>query len=635
MILKPITSILMLFVTLTIFSQDNLYSSLTIPEDLRKNANAVVRLNSLQVSIKSQREIVVNLNRIVTVFNEKGNRHLQAGVGYDKHRRVKAIEALIFDENGNEIKKIKKRDFIDHSAVDGGTLYSDSRVLFMGYTPIKYPYTVKFSYKVESVNTASIPSWNPIDSYYLSVENDNYSLIDDANLGLRVNEKNFDEFEIEKSSTASVINYSITNVSALKPENLSPIISNFTPNASIAAERFHFNGVDGYARNWLEFGNWIKNSLLDGRNQVTTETKEHIIDLVKDIESPIEKAKKVYEFVQNNTRYISVQVGIGGIQPIPAIEVDRLKYGDCKGLTNYTQSLLEIASVPSYYTIVQAGKEIVDLDDDFASLQQGNHIILGIPNEDKMIWIDCTSQLHPFGFIGDFTDNRNVLIIKQDSSKILKTTLYPDKENYQFTEANISLDIEGSISSKIRIKTKGIQYDNRFYIERESNKDIIEYYKEYWSNVNNLEVLNYKFENNKTNVEFIEEINIKAKNYASLNGERLIFTPNMFNKNSFIPDRYRNRKLPVEIQRGYFDEDRFSITIPKEYVIEGLPTNTFIENKFGEYHIEYVKDGNKILYKRKLMIFKGKHSNTEYESYRNFRKKISKTDNSKIVLKKI
>ena len=81
----------------------------------------------------------------------------------------------------------------------------------------------------------------------------------------------------------------------------------------------------------------------------------------------LEKAKIVYRYVQDNTRYISVQVGIGGIQPIAAIEVDELKYGDCKGLTNYTQALLDIAGVESFYTIVQAGKEIVDFDSDFAS----------------------------------------------------------------------------------------------------------------------------------------------------------------------------------------------------------------------------------------------------------------------------
>ncbi|MCF7569543.1 DUF3857 domain-containing protein [Sabulilitoribacter arenilitoris] len=635
MVLKPIVNIMLLLATLTAFSQDDLYSSLTIPDDLKKGANAVVRLNEMHVVIESQNKILISLDRVVTVFNEKGNQHLQAGVGYDNHIKVKKIEAVIFDENGEVLKKKKKRDFIDYSAVDGGTLYSDSRVLFLGYTPINYPYTVKFSYEVESVNTAAIPTWRPINSYFLSVEKDSFILNDQANLGLRSKEISFDEFQVKKSTSSNTLSYTISNVPPIKPEDLSPSLNSITPYAMVAVEKFHFNGVDGHAKNWNEFGNWIRNSLLKGRNEVTEKTKQQILDLVKGIDNPIEKAKKVYEFVQNNTRYISVQVGIGGVQPIAALEVDNLKYGDCKGLTNYTQSLLSIAGVKSYYTVVEAGKEIIDFDTDFASLEQGNHIILGIPNNDEMIWLDCTSQIHPFGFIGDFTDDRKVLVIKQDYSEILKTINYPDSINYQFTKADIKLSVDGSINSEVTIKTKGVQYDNRFYIERKSKKDIDEYYKEYWGNVNNLEINDYSFENDKEDVEFTEKIKSRAQNYGSINGDRLIFAPNAFNKNSFIPNRYRNRKLPVEIQRGYLDEDSFSYTIPNEYVIESLPENVSIKNKFGEYFIEFIQDGNKILYNRKLKILKGKYPKLEYDLYRNFRKKISKMDNYKIILKKL
>ena len=403
----------------------------------------------------------------------------------------------------------------------------------------------------------------------------------------------------------------------------------------LAVERFHFNGVDGQAKNWLEFGDWIQNSLLQGRSEVSQKTKQQILDLVKGVEDSIERAKKVYQYVQDNTRYISVQVGIGGIQPIPAIEVDQLKYGDCKGLTNYTQSLLDIAGVTSYYTVVEAGKDIIDFDEDFASLEQGNHIILCIPNDGNMVWLDCTSQIQPFGFIGDFTDNRNVLIVKPNDSKILKTTLYPDNLNYQKTKAIININNDASIDSEIIIKTNGIQYDNRFFIERESKKNIVKYYKNYWRNVNNLEVLKYSFKNDRDEVEFTEFINIFARNYGSVTGDRLIFSPNAFNKNTFIPSRYRDRKLQLEIQRGYLDEDDFQITIPDGYEIEALPKDVSIKNKFGEYEMKIENINNKIIYKRKLLINKGDYPKEEYESYRNFRKKVSKSDNLKIVLKKI
>mgnify|MGYP001126063175 FL=1 len=97
-------------------------------------------------------------------------------------------------------------------------------------------------------------------------------------------------------------------------------------------------------------------------------------------------------------RYISVQIGIGGWKPISAEEVDENKYGDCKGLTNYTKALLRTVGIESNYCVVSAGSEIKDISEDFPSMQ-GNHVILNIPQEGKSdLWLECTSQDTPFNF---------------------------------------------------------------------------------------------------------------------------------------------------------------------------------------------------------------------------------------------
>ncbi|MCB4798629.1 DUF3857 domain-containing protein [Neotamlana laminarinivorans] len=632
--LKTFSCLLFLVASLS-FSQENLQSSYNIPNHLTTSANAVIRLNDINISINAVDAVTITEKRIVTVLNENGNSSVNAYSGYDKYYKIKKIEAFIYDASGKEVEHYKKKDFIDHSAVDGGTLYSDSRVLYMGYTPVNYPYTVEFTCEIETSNSAGIPSWMPMESYYLSVENSKYNLIDNANLGLRFKEKFFEGYNINSNTSTNALNYSLENVKALKPEDLSPTFSEFTPKVMVAVDQFQFYGYKGKAKNWLEFGDWVNTALLQGRDVVSDETKQKILELTNGVSDPIEKAKIVFDFVQNNTRYISVQVGIGGVQPIPALEVDQLKYGDCKGLTNYTKALLNVVGVTSYYSVVEAGKDIIGFEPDFASLAQGNHIILAIPKENNdLIWVDCTSQIHPFNFIGDFTDNRNVLMVKPNGSEIVRTTVYSDTLNLQKTNATIKLNANGSISANLNIKTKGTQYDNRFYIERQASKDIIEYYKETWDYVNNLEVDTYNFTNNKNDVEFTETLNLTARDYASLNGNRVFFPLNAFNKNTFVPKRYASRKLPVDIQRGYLDEDEFVYEIPKGYEIEAIPEAVEITNKYGVYNISAKKEGDNIVYKRKLLIKSGRYNKQEYTAYRDFRKQVAKNDNAKIVLKK-
>ena len=626
---------LIIFSFPTLAQDESLFKSDLIPDELKVNANSVVRLNDLSITITSQNEMTINSTRIVTVLNEEGNFDVRAIVGYDQYRKIKKIEAIVYDDSGEEIKKIKKRDFIDHSAVDGGTLYSDSRVLFMGYTPLSYPYTVKFTYEMETPNTAAIYSWSPIDSYFMAIQKSNYSVIDNANLNLRFKEKFFEGYNVERNNTDNSLQYSLHNIPALKPEDLSPGLSQFTPQLLVAVETFHYNGVDGQGKDWKEFGNWVNNALLNGRGEVSDQTKRKVIELTSHIEDPIEKAKIIYKYVQDNTRYISVQVGIGGIQPIAASEVDELKYGDCKGLTNYTQALLREVGVESYYTHVTAGSQIEDFEDDFATLEQGNHIILCIPYNDEMVWLDCTSQIQPFGFIGDFTDNRKVLIVKENDSKILKTTKYINEVNEQVTFAEINLLKDLSITADVKITTKGIQYDSRFYIERALDKEILQYYKSYWSYLKDLNILTKAFNNDKDKVSFEEQLKLNSSAYASMSGDNLIFTPNVFNRNTYLPERYRNRKSPFVIQRGYLDSDTFEISIPEGYVVEAIPEKVEIKNKFGEYFMESKSENGNIIFTRRLLIKKGDYSKTDYDDYRAFRKKITKHDESSIVLKPI
>ena len=124
-----------------------------------------------------------------------------------------------------------------------------------------------------------------------------------------------------------------------------------------------------------------------------------------------------------------------------------------------------------------------------------------------------------------------------------------------------------------------------------------------------------------------------AKDYASYSGERMLFAINAFNRFTSVPKRYRNRKLPLELSRGFIDTDSFEITLPADYTIEAISGNVNIKNKFGEYQFVIEKISPTLLkYSRTLYIKKGTYAALDYNSYRNFLRQIVKHDKTKIVL---
>ena len=628
--------LLLLINTSLFFSQSSEYQYLLIPDQFKKNANSCVRESKTTITFKDYDKMIVKQHRVVTLFNKKGKEDAGMALFYDDDIRVKNLEVLVYNALGEEIKKINKRDFRDISASGGSTMYTDSRFYTIDYEPKDYPVTLVFNSEVKNRNTAFVSPWQPLTNHYQSVMKSEYEIIDEEGVGLRYEKSNFDFADtVTFKKTQSGIQCSAENLSAIKNENYSPSLKKFTPFLKVALSKFELEGAEGTATSWQELGKWQYDNLINGRDEISETTTQEIKNLVAGIEDPIEKAKKVYHYVQDKTRYISIQVGIGGWQPIEASEVDEFKYGDCKGLTNYTKALLKIAEVPANYAVVYAGRAKNDIDPDFPSMQ-GNHVILNLPQENSDdIWLECTSQKTPFGFIGDFTDDRNVLLVKENGGEIKKTIGYYEKDNYQKIDAELKLDASGDLSANFTVSSEGTQFDHKYYLQDRSKRKILNFYRNYYDHFKNVKIENFDFQRDDEQVVFHENLEIKAKNYAQKFGNRLMFVPNALNQTFSVPDQYDERISPFTVSRGYFDEDELVFTLPENMKIESMPEEINIKSKFGEYSAQFDKiNADQISYKRSMLLKKGNYKKSEYQAFRDFMDTIKTKDQSKIILVK-
>jgi hypothetical protein len=631
----PRISIVFLFISSFLFAQKSDYSTLTISDSLKENANAIVRLNQIDIVIASQRSMNIKTKRVVTVLNEKGLDAVDAYENYDKSSPVKSILATVYDAFGKEIKKIKRGDFRDVSAVSGSTLFSESRYIYLDYTPIQYPFTVVFESETETSNTAFIPQWMPLNDYAVSIEKSILNVSYPSNLGFKYNELNFSNFNVKKIvDTSNQLSFSVTKMLAQKEEAASPSISTLFPRVMMGLELFHLEGVDGTAKTWAEFGKWYSDKILQGTTDLPEETKVKMKALVGSETDPIKKAQIIYKYVQEKSRYVNISIGIGGWKPMLASDVDRLGYGDCKALSNYTKALLSSVDVPSYNVVLYGSPQKRNVEIDFVSMQ-GNHMILAVPNKDKYIFLECTSQVDPFGYQGTFTDDRNVLVIKPEGGEIVHAKIYEDSGNTQISKGTYSISENGDFSGKIGIVSEGSQYNQKFQNDKLSPTEMEAFYKDYWSAINNLKIKKITFKSDTDKISFTENAEITASNYGNFSANKMMFTVNAYNQFTQSIKRIRNRKSPFEIQRGSVDIDEIEIALPANFSIEFLPGNVEINGKFGDYKTEIVKkDNNNIIYKRKFFLKKGLYTNKEYDEFRIFMEQISRNDNAKIVLTK-
>jgi hypothetical protein len=614
------------------FSQEPSLSIVNIPPELLVNSNSVVRNEEIIIDIASVDKFTISTKKIVTVFNSLGDDHSFAREYYDDQRNIKGQRAIIYDAAGNVIRKYKEKDFEDVSAVSSNDLFSDNRYSYLRYIPVKYPYTIEYSSEVVSVNTVFVNPWFPVKDYFQSVQTSTYRINNPLNLAIRVSEKNLEDF-IKSDKDGGDLYYSAQNIPGSIPEVLSPAFYEIFPVVRIALNDFSLVGVQGSAENWLEFGQWQYDNLLSEEHEISAKTLEDISRLTKDLNDEIEKSRVIYEYVQNKTRYISVQLGIGGWVPMTVKDVDALGYGDCKALTNYTRALLKSQDIDSYYTVVFAGEQNRDIDPEFASMQ-GNHVILNIPRKDQQdIWLECTSQTMPFNYLGDFTDNRNVLLMTPQGGQIVKTRKYSIKENLVETNSEIVLKSNGDFSGVLERRNEGVIYGNMYGLKDISEKDQKNYYKKQFWKLKHLEISKFSFENDKRDQKFTERLEIKGTNFGIRAGNKILVPLNVYDLPVENSPRYMPRKLPLKILRGKTYIDHSKIIIPEGYKIESIPKPFLTENEFGSFQfVPGTNANNEIIITRTYILKDGIWEKGAYENFKKFMNEINSGNNQKAVI---
>ena len=632
--MKKILLLIVFLSSISVFAgKDPKYPVSEISAELKKNAKAVVRENTISFTVESKGKGRMDVTSVVTIMNKSGDRYSKFIMSYNKFIKYRNIKATFYDQNGNEIKSLKKSDMIDIPAISGYSLYEDHRAIIYDPEIANYPYTAEYSYTVDFNGLFSYPDFEIFDDYNVSVEKAKFDIVVPNDIELKMYTQNIDvEPAIVNTDKSVTYSWDIKNKVAIEDEPYSLPFGNFEPRVCFAPSKFEIGGVDGSMNSWADFGKWIS-ELNKGKNNLSPETQAKVKELVKDAETDFEKISILYSYLQNKTRYVNVAVGLGGWQPIDAQTVDRLSYGDCKALSNYMVSLLEIAGIKSHYTLVKAGGFAENVLDDFP-MNQFNHAIVCVPMSNDTIWLECTSQRVPTGYLGDFTDDRHVLLIKNGDSDLVRTKIYDKDENCQKRTIRFNMNNQGEGSAEIKTTYHGLRVENVFHLLHADPEDVKRYLYDNL-NLSNFNLVNFNYSLKDSIIpDIYETLNIHVKSYASVMGNRLIVPVNMIGKIERLPKKVANRTTDVYVRRSRMLVDSTDFVIPDGYSIESVPSDVEIKSKYGDYSLTFTTKDEIINCTRSYSLNKGDYPPQEYNDFRSFLEEISKADNLKFTLVK-
>jgi hypothetical protein len=607
------------------------YAVSNIPAGLMKNANVIKRLDEIQFEITEGNKAIMKRRVAYTIMNEEGDRWSFFSEGYDKLKSIVNFDGTLYDAAGKKLKNLKKSDIKDVSGTEE-SLADDDRVKWHSFFYKNYPFTVEYEVEVEYKGTMFLPKWMPQERYDMAVQQSDLIVICPASNPLHYKMYNYDEQpSVTDDKSNKVYRWAVKDKPTLENEFAAPAWHFITTSVFMATEKFMLEDYRGSNASWKDFGQFVYDLKKD-RDVLPDNVKQTVHQLTDGITDQHEKIKKLYEYMQQNTRYISIQLGIGGWQPYDAKYVATKKYGDCKALSNFMFALLKEAGIKAVYTVIGA-----DMDNDYLipelPCSQFNHVILFVPNGKDTTWLECTSPTNATGYLGGFTSNRYAVAVDENGGTLVRTPKYSYKDNIQIRHLSAVVDENGNLEATVKTKYTAEQQDRLHSIINGLSKDkLMEFLKED-IDLATYDVKSFEYNEEKTALPVIHEtLDLTSDNYATVSGKRLFIAPNVMSRTHRKLKTEEERKYDVVLDFEFKDVDTSEIKLPLGYTPESIPADVSIESKFGKYKCAVKLDGNKILYYRSYEHYSGHFAPKDYDELLKFYESIYKADRNKVVL---
>ena len=169
---------------------------------------------------------------------------------------------------------------------------------------------------------------------------------------------------------------------------------------------------------WNQIAQWY--ARLQGERMTIDDTvRKKADELTRGAATPEEKARRLYDFVALDIRYVSISLGVGRYQPHAASEVLQSGYGDCKDKHTLLAAMLKTQGIQSYPLLIDSSRT---LDVDVPSPSQFDHVFTLARVGSTWTWLDSTQEVTPYGLILYPLRNKQGVVASEDAEGGLRRT---------------------------------------------------------------------------------------------------------------------------------------------------------------------------------------------------------------------
>lgn len=379
--------------------------------------------------------------------------------------------------------------------------------------------------------------------------------------------------------------------------------------------------------------------LAQDRQVANDEIKRITAEITKDKKTPEEKAKAIFYYVQEKTRYVAKELGIGAIQPRPAAQTCDYRYGDCKDMATLLVAMCKEAGITAHPVLLRAGSK-EEIRNTLPSMDAFNHAICLAEINGKKYWLDATAQICPFGDIPGGDRGCDVLVIRDGKGTFETIPPFTPDENRQTLQAKLTLSPDGSATGKIVVASNA---DNNMALRMaflntppEKHKQLAEALARSIApnpRINSWSVSDYKNKDVPVTVTF--EATFPA--WAKRSGDLLVFAARPEqndgrNSSPFGQDTIRI--LPITQEVAVLGESELELTLPAGYTLLAPPSEADIKSDLGNYKRKVSVAGDRLTISVKGTDYRASVAPARYGEVQSYFDNYLKASEESVIVKK-
>ncbi len=428
---------------------------------------AVILRSDETMEIFDNNTSVSEIHLAQQVLKEKGKDLAEVEIGYDStDERVELEFARTITADG-KIVYAGRENTRDVSKYMNFPLYSNARAFIISMPSVDIGAVIEYKVKVYSSKLITGDKFSFIyrlREQYPVVSAD-FQLITPAARKINfkfLNREYAGNFNlnplIQEKNHKKIYRWSFEKIDPIIPEENMPPVCDV--NAAFAVSSF---------KTWDQLYQWWYPLFKDKIN-LNKEIKAFVKTLTRDAAGPLEKARKIYEFCSRQVRYVGIEYGQSGYEPHRADDIFLNRYGDCKDKATLLVAMLREAGLTAYPVLIPT-RGLYPIAEDFPQVNF-NHAIAVLFYEGKYIFMDGTAMTTSFGDLPLGDQDRKVVVIQDDTYKIVTTPLLADNElNFKM---RVTIDENEDARVEREVRSRGFFSSSRRYYLKYTHPQVIE-----------------------------------------------------------------------------------------------------------------------------------------------------------------